>query len=645
MKSFFTIAFLVFLTCSYPGNSQINQSKIDSLYQIVAESQDTQQIGAYIRLATHFIKNDSASAVLNLLEGDLPIIKKRGTDYQIGVVYEYIALGYDINGQLEKSVVNYEIARTYHEKVADNQESINLLDINTGVAYYYGGDFTNALTFFLKGYEDAKRFDFQGNLAKCLNNIAAIYRNKEQHYQALRFYKESIILKKSDAKIDSNSVAATYGNIGLCYSHMDQIDSSMLYFQKAKKLYQQTGETQELAHLNLQIASSYHKTNEYDKAYPILKELQKNNYQHLPETFRFNAMTLLADVDYHDGKLSESLSAITQAIDEFSESTHYTTLKEAYEIRALIQSKLDNGMQAFESIVKANEIGEIVASENKQKEAVKQQTKFETILKEAEIEQLQLKDELNNLKINRQASWIIAMTLGLALLGFLLYRLRLYSNKISTQNSIIQKALNEKDILLREIHHRVKNNLQLVSSLLTLQSRSIEDQEAITAINEGKARVRSMALIHQDLYVGEHLTGVKAQTYLEKLTTELFNTYNIDQSKIKLDLVIQDLEIDVDTIVPLGLIINELVTNSLKYAFANQDGGNLSVSLKEEDNQLKLKVADDGSGYDPNNIRDKAFGTTLMDALTQQLSGSKIIESSPQGTEVIIAFSDYKVAS
>ena len=137
------------------------------------------------------------------------------------------------------------------------------------------------------------------------------------------------------------------------------------------------------------------------------------------------------------------------------------------------------------------------------------------------------------------------------------------------QNTIVFEALKEKDFLLREIHHRVKNNLQVISSLLSLQARQIGDKNIQKAINEGRSRVRSMALIHQNLYQNENLTGVSVERYLSNLLSELFDTYKVDSDKITLHFNIQDIDLDVDTMVPFGLILNELISNCLKHAFPN----------------------------------------------------------------------------
>lgn len=266
---------------------------------------------------------------------------------------------------------------------------------------------------------------------------------------------------------------------------------------------------------------------------------------------------------------------------------------------------------------------------------------YEKAKQDREITKLNAINEIADTKLSNKNKIISIGTVSLAIILTLLLFLCRLLQKYKNKKDKLAKALSEKDILLREIHHRVKNNLQLISSLLTLQGRSIDDEIAIKAINEGKNRVRSMALIHQDLYNKENLTGITVKTYMEKLIQELFDTYRIDKDRIKLELDIEDLELDVDTVIPLGLIINELITNSLKYAFPNEDTGILKVNLSEINDQLVLTISDNGIGYDTTKINKNSFGSTLVNALTEQLEGSIEIDNN-QGTTILISIKDYK---
>ena len=160
------------------------------------------------------------------------------------------------------------------------------------------------------------------------------------------------------------------------------------------------------------------------------------------------------------------------------------------------------------------------------------------------------------------------------------------SRKVEKQKAVIEKSLDEKEFLLKEIHHRVKNNLQVISSLLNLQSRTVDDEKVQSALNEGRNRVRSMAIIHQNLYQKDNLAGISMSTYLGELSQEIVDSYSVNQV-VNVSLDIEDIHLDVDTAVPIGLIVNELVSNSMKYGFSNQNQGVIKIELfKANDDML-----------------------------------------------------------
>jgi two-component sensor histidine kinase len=155
----------------------------------------------------------------------------------------------------------------------------------------------------------------------------------------------------------------------------------------------------------------------------------------------------------------------------------------------------------------------------------------------------------------------------------------------------LKASLNEKEILLREIHHRVKNNMQIISSLLNLQTEYVDDEEAVNVLKESQNRVRSMAIIHEKLYQSKDLTHINFVDYIQSLVLNLFYSYDIDNTQIKPILKIEDISLNIETAVPCGLIISELISNSLKYAFPNRMNGEIIVSLKSEKDTYQLSSA------------------------------------------------------
>jgi two-component sensor histidine kinase len=206
-----------------------------------------------------------------------------------------------------------------------------------------------------------------------------------------------------------------------------------------------------------------------------------------------------------------------------------------------------------------------------------------------------------------------------------------------TKNELSSKN-NENELLLKEIHHRVKNNLEVVSSLLALQSAKIDDPNMQKLMLASQNRVQSMGVLHQKLYQSKHLAFIEMKNYFETLCINILDSYN-ESERIKVTIEMKEFELDVDTAMPLGLIVNELLTNSLKYAFPKGEKGNIELSLRNlNDNNFQLKISDNGVGK-PLDAKAKGtgFGTQLVDLLTRQIDG-KLIQEVSNGTTVFIEF-------
>jgi two-component system, sensor histidine kinase PdtaS len=196
----------------------------------------------------------------------------------------------------------------------------------------------------------------------------------------------------------------------------------------------------------------------------------------------------------------------------------------------------------------------------------------------------------------------------------------LQARRLSVQ---VNQLLQDKEMLMKEIHHRVKNNLMIISSLLSLQSRYIKDEATRGIFKESQTRAKSMALIHERLYRSADLKSIDFPDYIYSLTRDIFNTYSNSRGRVQLQLDVQDAMVDVNSAVPLGLIINELVTNSLKYAFSDDKEGIIKISFHEDGDDYVLEVADNGIGI-PDDFdikKSDSLGMLLVNNLTSQIHG------------------------
>ena len=214
-------------------------------------------------------------------------------------------------------------------------------------------------------------------------------------------------------------------------------------------------------------------------------------------------------------------------------------------------------------------------------------------------------------------------------------------HKVANEN--IKKSLKEKELLLKEIHHRVKNNMQVISSLVNLQSSRIKDQDDKNLCNEIRDRIRSMAIVHEYLYKAKDLASINLKDYIIQLSTSLMRSYSINSGKIELKIDAEELYIGIDKAVPCGLIINELISNILKYAFPDDVKGRITIKLYKYDNRkFLLNIKDNGIGLSKDfNIQKAAsLGLEIVVMLVEQIDGTLKVTSGGKGTNFIIKFAE-----
>lgn len=217
--------------------------------------------------------------------------------------------------------------------------------------------------------------------------------------------------------------------------------------------------------------------------------------------------------------------------------------------------------------------------------------------------------------------------------------------RIKEAEEQLKKSVHEKEILLKEIHHRVKNNMQVISSILKLQSAYVEDKKTVELLNECRNRISSMAFIHASLYMKKDFANVHFADYVGNIATNLQQSYSSNDKKIELKLDIPDFYMHIDDAIPCGLIINELLSNSFKYAFSDKKTGTIGLSVKNRQENVILAIWDDGKGISKNidYKNTQSLGLQLVNSLVEQLSGKMELQSKPnEGTKFVIEFNKSK---
>ncbi|HEY6900920.1 MAG TPA: histidine kinase dimerization/phosphoacceptor domain -containing protein [Puia sp.] len=332
---------------------------------------------------------------------------------------------------------------------------------------------------------------------------------------------------------------------------------------------------------------------------------------------------------------------------------------ESYDLLHSIDSAEGNYKAALRDLLTSQDYNRKFLSTEMQRQMNDANIKYETLQKEKNLETLRAQ---NTLEVQREADTRRLAYIGFGVLGFIVVMLYLrYRNnrkknrqleaqkeEIDQQNVELHKLneeqsvlLNEKEWLLREIHHRVKNNLQVITSLLTSQSVYLRDESAINVMQESGHRVQAMSMIHQKLYNSADRSSVFMPEYIRELVQYLKESFEVKQ-KVLFDLQIAPIKLDVSKAVPLGLILNEVITNSLKYAFPHTDKDTIGIRLTEEPGQvIRLVVSDNGRGLPVDFDIEAAdsFGMILMKGMTEDLEGQfEIVRGN--GTQIIVSFNN-----
>lgn len=543
-----------------------------------------------------------------------------------------------ILGNYTRSIEQFKICHDYYSRKAD---TVNLAFTanQLGSMNVFMGQNEKAQVYLFEVYNLYKAQGNKERLANATNGLAIFYDNTNQDDKAIFSYIEA--LKMFQETKDTMGQANVHANLGITYTDRGEFAKAEYHIGMQGKLDSLLNTQWGLGFFFDYLGYLREKQGRYQEAYQnhlqSLK-IRENLSSHYNIT---ESRISLAAVLIRLGRYDEAIGEANKVFDNYEErqSLHqlqgsYELLSEAYEAKKELAKALH-----YHKLLK--KISDTVFNTDMIETIAEKDAKFERVQKESEIAILNLENQNSQKTIGQKNNTILMGGTGLLLVSLLCVGLYLITRKYLWQKQELAQALSEKDILLREIHHRVKNNLQLVSSLLTLQGRSINNESAQKAINEGKSRIRSMALIHQDLYQRENITSVNSQQYFKNLCQELYTTYSISKDKVVLQMNIEDIPIDVDTLVPLGLITNEIITNSLKYAFPGNKTGNLKVLLKAKNDGFLLKVSDDGVGYDPGDISDNSFGNRLIHSLVQQLE-AKLNISTEKGTSIEIIIDTLK---
>lgn len=575
------------------------------------------------------------SAVINYKEA-LPIFEAENDINSLASVYENIGLAHYRQSENILALQYFDKTDSLLKTVIEENDPrwIGLLS-NKYLALFRLNRHDEALESLLKGLRIAEGNQDQDKIMKIYSRLAQVYEftgKKEKQYKALITNKS--YLKNSQKKFD---IANLNYDLGMYHQQNDNFDSAMYYAQKSYDMYASNGLTEDMGTaLSLMGNVEFKKENyskaleHFEKALESLKSDQTQSYA----GFLFNIGYTYLKV----GDLSKALNFIEKSLDIRKKINNISGIKDSYQGLAEVYESKNDFKKAYEYFGLFYAYSDSLFNETKNKQLAQLEKQYETEKKDQEIAVLASENEIQALRAQKQQTQIylsiggLVLLIGLSSIFFRQSTIRKKNNQIlEAKNKEIAKQNAERELLLKEIHHRVKNNLQIISSLLSMQTRSLQDTKAKDAMKESQSRVKTMALIHEKLYQYDNLAKINMKEYMQQLSDFLTQTYR-SEKQIRVNIDAEDINLDMDMAIPLGLITNELLSNSLKYAFQDKDGGEILITFTEtEPGKYKLAVKDSGVGIDENlDIENsKSLGLKLVRTLTRQINGHLRISSNP----------------
>lgn len=612
--------------------------------------------------------------------------QKEGNKAKMAAAYMKMAREMFRNDNTYEEIISYfQKAGLLYEQIEDKENSIMTLKEIADI-HLNQGKLDQSEQELLQVIKEYKAIGFK-NLHYTYDLLAAVYTVKGNYNWALYFGLETV--KNMEVTGDSIYAFTFYLRLGAIYSELRQIEKSMKWYRKAMEksenikfglinyiiddiirlgkpaealdfiksaLKKQAPATDhEKSRVARMLGNCYHALGQDELAEKYyLEMIEKEKLTHQQNGYTCVTNLTIAEFYVNRHQYYNAISYLNKILALPAVAVLPNKMKDAQLLLFKVDSAAGNYLSAIQHFQMHKTLNDSLFNETKSQQIEELQIQYETEQKEKDIQLLQNESTLQQSRL-AQANLAKNITFGgitlLLIIVSLLYnryRLKQRSNRqleiqqieINQTNRSLQKLLEEKEWLLREIHHRVKNNLQIVMSLLNTQSVYLVNDAALSAIRDSQHRIRSISLIHQKLYQSQNIASINMPTYIQELVEYLQDSFDTNYN-IHFDLNIEPVELDVTQAVPLGLILNEAISNAIKYAFPNRKGLiNITMQQVDEEN-YSLIIADNGVGLPPDFDVNKSnsLGMSLMKGLSKQLNGRFELRNE-NGLTIHIAFAN-----
>lgn len=538
---------------------------------------------------------------------------------------------------LQREAINTKDSIFYREKLAESQ-------IQLGINYYLEGNYVKAQAYELQALTSFEQLGKPNRAALACIVLGAIYQKQGDLQGALDYHQKALELNLQVE--NEKGIALAYNNLGTVHFDMDSMAVAKVEFEKSLEIYQRLNDQRGMGVEFLNLGRIAHEQKEFRSANHFLNRSLEirtaiNDKQGLIATH-----VRLGNMMYDVRRYSEALKHGKKAL-EYAEAKGYPIgIRDASELIAKTYTMTKQYQQALayhkqfvaakDSVANEDNIRAVTQAEYTYK--YEQELASDSIRYAEEQKAVEVKLALQEAESAQQklmTKLLLGGILLLILLGLFVYNRYQQANRqkriIESQKTQVEEAMHalakgneEKEVLLKEIHHRVKNNLQIISSLLDLQTKNMDDDQALLAIADGQNRVKAMALIHEKLYQNEDIAKLNFTEYCEQLSAQIAAIHE-PTGTISREVTGAELELDIDTAIPIGLILSELLTNAFKYGVHGKEDGQVRMHLEQTAaGEYLIRVSDNGPGM-PDDFdlkKAKSLGLRLVRRLSRQLYGT-----------------------
>jgi len=639
--------------------------------KVLSQNNEKNQVDEFNKISKDFYKTDYDSSKFYALKA---LILSEQINYTAGWLKALLSMG---ESYLKMGLT--DSAKFYYDNVIKFSVKHNKFRLYSFFAYaglgeiqYNNGYYETALDYYTKSEKMLPKQEKEKYFAFLLNSRARSFKRMGELDKAQRLFVEA--LKYADINNDDNLQSTILINLGIINRNIRQFDIALNYYHKALMLFENNNDTIGIGDTYQNMASVYFDKNNNSKsleynlfAKKIFDKVDSENinYATLINNIGLNYLNLhrydsaasfykqainisekirdtygvadtkinLAEVLYIKNKINEARKIIYKAIDESRKIDAIDIEIHAFNILVERESVIGNFKEAFFAQSKLRVLYDSLMDIERINGINELQTKYETKEKEQKITLLQKENELKQSEVKQKAqqrNWLTGFFIVMLIVTVIIY---FYYKKTKT-------AKNKIETLQREIHHRVKNNLAINRRMIEVAEEKTNDKESRRILQQLEMRITSMAEIHEQLYRKKDITTVDFKKYLNDINEKIASAFEMDKPEINQNFS-GDIEIGFDKAVPLGLIVNELLTNAYKYAKDGSTLPKITIDVSKDSGKIKLRVSDNGKGFpeefDINKI--KSYGLKLVNGLTRQLNGTiEFFNMKGANVEIVVPF-------